>query len=112
MNERLHILANYGEPKMRFHTLVDNGDSKIGEPQLDVSKHGMGHPKENEGLEEYHEFMVGENISRFLGSGEHSSIQVKANGNDEHLHGWDISDINGNPKNIHLDKDNYKSENT
>ena len=90
---------------MRFHTLVDNGDSKIGEPQLDIFDHGMTHPQENVGLDEYHEFMVEENISHFLGSRKDSSIQVKANENDEHLPVWDISDVNDNLKDIHLDKE-------
>ena len=74
LEERLHTLADDGEPEMRFHISVDNGYYEIGEPQLDVSEHGMGHPQENEGLEEYHEFMVGEKLSCFLGSGEYSSI--------------------------------------
>lgn len=112
LEERLHTLADDGESEMRFHTLAYNGDSEVGEPQLDVSEHGMAHPQANAGLEEYHEFMVGENISRFPGSGEDSSIQEKANGNDEYLPIWDISDVHDNLKDIHLDKDHQKSGNT
>lgn len=109
LEERLHTLADDGESEMRLHTLADNGESEVGEAQHDVFHLGMVHPQANAEPEDYSEFMIGENRSHCLGTGEDSSVQEKANGNDEYLPVWDINDVHDNLKEIHLDKGPQKN---
>lgn len=103
LEERLHTLADDGESEMRLHMLADNGESEVVERQHDVSNLGMLHLQVNAEPEYYSEYMVGDNRSHCQGTGEDSSIQDKANGNDEHLPVWDINDVHDNLKEIFLD---------